>query len=382
MTLNSEYRTTRSGFRGLAGATALSILAVGACFAAVGTARAASDSDGAKRKPPVKATSASKPITAPLRLSYSYKVGDVRRYKVTAFFTGHFPPFASAGSPPINLMVVLDYAATVKKVTDKGTDVDFNVENANLSLLEKELAEGAKLGPDDAAEFPIPLSQVQKLFNATATFKPNGGIANIQGGDTSSVKIDLGIDLRKLFLVTAPMTFADKPVKTGDEWQFDDGLLGKKPGKTTYTGRLQSIDGTGKSITATVTQQADSSVDSKLDKEGNSTSDAGAAVGTLVGKVNLIGTARLVGIADTTPGGASGRVTTAKMAMVVSLKRTLPDPEQAGKQLVTDIDIKARMYVAPSEKAPGGGTTTKPASVEPHGAAAKKTVSAKTVKPK
>jgi len=335
----------------------------GICFIAASSAALAGGAGAAPGSPSAPAAGAVKPITTPLRISYSYKPGDVRRYKVVAFFTGHFPPFAVAGSPPIHLMTVLNYAATVKKVTDKGADVDFNVEEATINLLEKEPGEDGKVNPADIAEFPVPLSQVQKLFNATATLKPNGVIANIQGGDTSSIKIDLGIDLRKLFLVTAPVIFADKSVKTGDEWPFDDGLLGSKPGKTTYTGKLQAIGSTGKSVIATVTQQADSTVDSKLDKEGNSTNDANAVVGSLTGTVTLTGTAQLVGTPETSSNGAgaSGHITNGKMAMTVSLKRTLPDPDQAGKQLVTDIDIKARLYVSPGEKAAAAAPKPKPA---------------------
>ena len=319
----------------------------------------------ARSKPPSGSVAAAslKPITAPIRLAYLYKSGDVRRYKVTAFFTGHFPPFATAGSPPIHLMTDLDYVATVKKVTDKGAEVEFNVEKAELSVLEEEPGPDGKVDPDKAALFPVPISQVQKMFNATATFKPNGSIANIQGGDSSSVKIDIGIDLRKLFLVTAPVIFADKPVKVGDEWPFEDGLLGSKPGKTTYTGRLQSIGSRGNNVSATVTQQADSAVDTKLDKEGNSTDNAGAAVGSLVGKVTLTGTIQLAGTTAAPagiPSEADGRVTDGKMAMVVNLKRTLPDPDQPGKQQVTDIDIKARMFVKPLASTPKPTAKVKP----------------------
>lgn len=302
-----------------------------------------------------------KPITSPVRLSYSYKVGDVRRYKVTGFFSGHFPPFASAGSPPIHLMTVLDYVATVKKVTDKGAEVDFNVENADLSLLEEEPGADGKIDPDKTAPFPIPLSQVQKMFNAVATFKPNGEVASIQGGDSSTVKIDLGIDLRKLFLVTEPITLADAPVKTGDTWPFKDGLLGSKAGKTTYTGRLEAISGNGKDVAAKLTQQADSVVDSKLDKEGNSTDSTDQAVGSLVGKVTLTGVSNLVGATEAAPNGnqAAGHVTTADMSMVAQLKRTLPDPDQAGKQIVTDIDITAHLFVKPAANTPSGAAKAK-----------------------
>ena len=381
ITTNRPLALTPYGTAGAVALCGLALLCSSASLAASGSDRsrhrAVAHSSG-----PTAAATAVKPITTPVLLSYGYKAGDVRRYKVEAYFTGHFPPFATAGSPPIHLMIVLRYLATVKSVTDKGAEVDFNVEDASLSLLEKEPAEGAKVNPKDVAEFPVPLSQVQKMFNATATLKPNGSITKIQGGDTSSVKIDLGIDLRKLFLVTAPTILADKPVKIGDEWPFADGLLGANPGKTTYTGRLQAIGGAGKSVSATLVQQADATVDGKLDKEGNSTSDNAASVGSLVGKVTLTGTSQLVGTADSTAAGAgaAGRVTTAKMAMVANLKRTLPDPEKAGQQLVTDIDIKARLYVTPTQKPAETPSTTKQAASETDSARPKKAVTAKAAK--
>jgi hypothetical protein len=329
-------------FRPLRSATAALFAAVCASITIPVAASAPADAKPAGIAP-------MKAIAAPVQLLYGYKAGDVRMYKVTGFFSGHFPPFAAEGSPPIHLMTVLDYVATVKKISDKGAEVEFNVANAELSLLEEEPGPDAKVDPDKAAPFPIPLSQVQKMFNATATFQPNGAVSSIQGGDTSSVKIDLGIDLRKLFLVTAPVTFSAKPVKTGEAWQFDDGLLGTKPGKTAYTGKLEAITGNGKSVAATVSQHADSRVDSKLDKEGNSTEDAAAAVGTLVGTVTLDGTVQVAGAMAPVGGvtGATGRVTDGKLTMNAMLKRTMPDPDQPGKQLVTDIDIKARMFVEP-----------------------------------
>ncbi len=290
-----------------------------------------------------------KPVTSPMRLTYQYRVGDVRRYKVLGLFTGHFPPFAKAGSPPIHLMTLLDYAATVKKVSEKGADVEFNVENATLGVLEKEPGADGKVDPSSVAEYPIGLAQVQKIFNATATFRPNGAIVSIKGGDASNLKIDLGIDLRKLFLVTAPVIFADKPVKSGEEWTFDDGLLGSKPGKTVYTGHLLSLSAAGASVTAIVSQQAASFVDSKLDKEGNSTDKVADVVGSLVGKVSLSATSHLVGSADPAPNGpgVGGRMESSHMALTANLKRTLPDPEQPGKQEITDIDITARLTVTP-----------------------------------
>jgi hypothetical protein len=314
---------------------------------------------------------ASTPVAAPTRLAYLYKAGDVRRYKLTAFFNGHVPQF---GQTPVHLMIEMEYVGTVKKVTDKGAVVDFNVEQSKVSLLEDEPVPGAKIDPDKVAELPLGLSQVQKTLNVTATFQPTGVVSDIQGGDASSVKIDLGIDLRKLFLITAPIAFADKPVRIGDTWPFNDGILGSRPGRTTYTGKLDAVTSKGKRILATASQTAESTVDSKLDKEGNSTDDAAAAVGSLVGKVTLNGSMEFTGASGPAAGGiseADGYQTNGKMSMVVNLKRTLPDPDQPGKQKEDIIDIKARLYVVPAESSGKGNAAAKPSTSAPKGPKAK-----------
>src|SRR4051812_4745157 len=104
----------------MAGAAALAGFA-GICSIAIPSVARAAEGDRAHGPVPVKhaapAASAAKPITTPVRLSYGYKVGDVRRYKVTAYFTGHIPPVFVAPNPPGHIVTILDYVATVKKVT-------------------------------------------------------------------------------------------------------------------------------------------------------------------------------------------------------------------------------------------------------------------------
>lgn len=340
---------------------AIAALALSAT-AALSAAAANTDVKTGSKPVPVSASAPARPISTPIRLAYLYKPGDVRKYQVTAFFNGHVPQF---GEVPVHLMIVMDYATTVKKVTDKGAVVEFNVENASVNLFEEEPNPDGKIDMSKGAELPLPLAQVQKTLNATATFRPNGVVTDIQGGDSSSVKIDLGIDLRKLFLVTAPIAFAEKPVRSGDTWSFDDGLLGNKQGKTSYTGKLDTVAGSAKHIVATASQTAESVVDSKLDKEGNSTDKPDAAVGSLVGKVTLTGTMQFDGTNDAgsaAPATAEGRLTTGKMAMTVDLKRTLPDADKPGTQKIDTIDIKARLIVKPAiavkKDLPSTGATT------------------------
>lgn len=342
-----RYRDKRHYRRGGAIATAAFC---GLAMSFLATQSAHADTKKANH-PAVTTRSAAKPISAPIQLSYDYKAGDIRRYKLTAFFNGHIPQF---GDSPVHLMIEMVYAAKVKKVAATGATVDFDVESAAVNLLEKEPAPGAKIVPAEMAELPLPLSQVQKTLNVTATFKPNGAVTDIKGGDASQVKIDLGIDLRKLFLVTAPIVFAEKPVKVGDTWPFDDGLLGNKPGKTNYLGKLVLASSNGKRVIATASQEATSSVDSKLDKEGNSTSQADAAVGTLSGNVTLHGTMEFAGSIEpgSNPSGPGGHLSVGTTVLTVNLRRTLPDPDNAGKQKTDAIDIVANLRVEPAPVAP------------------------------
>jgi hypothetical protein len=328
-------------------------IAVSISMAAVygAPAAGADEKSKAKVKPAATAPAPAKLISTPIKLAYQYKPGDVRKYQVTAFFNGHVPQL---GETPVHVMIVLDYATTVKKLSDKGAVVEFAIENSSLNLFEQEPDPDHKIDMSKAAEYPLSLTQIQKSLNVTATIKPNGAVTDIQGGDGDSIKIDLGIDLRKLFLVTAPIAFAEKPVKSGDTWTFDDGLLGNKQGKTTYVGKLDTVVGRAKHLVATASQTAESVVDSKLDKDGNSTNKPDAIVGSLAGKIVLTGTMQFDSTGEAgsqVPTIADGRQISGNMTMTVDLKRTLPDPDKPGAQKTDAIDIKARLIVKPAPAA-------------------------------
>lgn len=310
----------------------------------------------------------------PIKLTYYHKVGEVRYFQVKGFFSGQFPPFVTEGadSPPIHLLADLDYAATVKKMDDKGIEVEYSVERADLSLLEEAPPADGKIDPDKAAPFPIPLAQAQKLFNVTAVLRPNGSVAEIRGGDTSSIRINVGIDLRKLFLVTAPILFGDKPVVAGSEWAFDDGLLGHKPGKTTYKGTVEKIVPSAKDHKLRLAQKAEAIVENDLDAEGNSTDKKEQVVGTLNGKVTLSGAINMVAqngniSVDKTSKlkTVSGTVSDGRMEMNAKLKRILPDPDMPGKKKELDINIKGLFFVrAFQSKTAKPADTKKPDSKE------------------
>jgi hypothetical protein len=343
--IHMRFRSVRALPGGLFVLSGLGLLGGATAFAERPGSHPAPPKTTTKAAPKALKPASAVPVTAPVKLAYQYKAGETHRYKVNAIFNGHFPPFAAAGGKPIHIQALLDYVTTVQKVDDKGAVVEFKVVKGDLNILEDDPGPNGKVDPEKVAPFPLPLEQIQKTFNVIATLLPDGKVTDIKGGDTSTIKIDLGIDLRKLFLVTAPMIFANKAVAANDTWDFDDGLLGHKPGKVAYTGRLISAVTRGKNLVATVGQRAESTVDSKLDKEGNSTDKADAAVGTLKGKVTLTGNVKFVAPTAAADAPCIGRVTQGRMEMNALLTRVLPDPDKKGKQVLTDIDIQARLIV-------------------------------------
>ena len=112
-------------------------------------------------KPPAKSTNANKPpapkaLSAPLpaQLAYQFTLGTTYRYRLSALFDGHIPPFAQPDSPPIHIKVDLVYVATVKKVDKTGATVEFSVDSADLSLFDHEIREDEKIDPDKTTPFP------------------------------------------------------------------------------------------------------------------------------------------------------------------------------------------------------------------------------------
>ncbi len=305
----------------------------------------ASGMAGAQEPPKPKLTGVSSiKNAAATRLTYNFKVGEKRRYKLAAFFVGHFPPIALEGNPPANLEADILYVMTVRKIDAKGAEVEFVAENADVYLLENDPGPDVEVKDADKIPVPVSLEQIQGALNVTALIQPNGSVATVKGGNSSPIKVDIGFDLRKMFLTILPVVFPNSAVKPGAAWAFDDGVLGHKTGATTYTATLEkSVP--GKPNALAVTQTGQTVIDNKLDKEGNSTDKVTDQVGTLTGKVTAEG--RVLFAAAKVPAGSAVQVTESRLNMVALLKRTIPDPAAPGKTSETNIDVKARLVVKP-----------------------------------
>jgi len=292
--------------------------------------------------------------SAPNRLTYNFKVGDKRRYKLAAFFVGHFPPIALEGNAPANLEADITYVMTVRKVDAKGAEVEIVAETADVYLLENDPGPGVEVKEADKIPVPVSLEQIQGALNVTALIQPNGSVATVSGGTNNPIKVDIGFDLRKMFLTILPVIFPNAAVAPGQTWAFDDGVLGHKPGSTTYKATLAKPL-PGKPNTLLISQTGQTMIDNKLDKEGNSTEKVADQVGTLTGKVTAEG--RVLFATAKVPTGSAVQMTESVMNMVALLKRSIPDPAAPGKTSETNIDVKARIVVRP-ETAPKKAAAT------------------------
>ena len=326
----------------------LRVLQTGALFVSAGTLFISSVAGA--RTPPKhrqKIAVASKPTSVAAvagngLLTYNFKAGEKRRYKLAAFFVGHFPPIALEGNPPANLEADILYVMTVRKIDAKGAEVEFAVETADVYLLEKDPGPDIEVKEEDKIPVPVSLEQIQKSLNVTAMIKPNGAIAAVSGGGSNPIRVDIGFDLRKMFLTILPVVFPNKSVNPGEAWNFDDGVLGHKVGATTYSATLgKPIPGSSNVLM--VTQNGQTVVDNKLDKEGNSTDKVADQVGSLTGKVTAEG--RVLFASAKGPAGSAVQVMESRLNMVALLKSVLPDPAAPGTTKLTNIDVKARLVV-------------------------------------
>lgn len=300
------------------------------------------------QKAPVPAPRANEttiPVMA--RLAYDWKPGSVFRYRITGLFQGNFPPFAQPGSPPANLKAVLEYVGTVKKVDEKGAEVAFEVDRADLSLLEKEPGPDGRIDPDSEIPFPIPTSQAQKTLNVTAIIRPDGSVVSVTNNDTAPIRADLGIDLRKLFLLILPVTFPDRPVKLNEQWQHPDGVLGQKEGKISYRNRLIDVTTEGRRLLFAIQHDAESQITDRKDKDGRLIEDAANAVETVEGKAVVTGKMFFAVTSRAQPKqeALSGMVQKGQLQLTARLKRTAPDPEKPEEKQTADIAVKARLSV-------------------------------------
>jgi hypothetical protein len=283
-------------------------------------------------------------------LTYDWKTGDTHRYKVNAIFIGHFPPLAAPGGDPARLEVKLVYVSTVKKSDATGTDITFSVESADVAMLDKEPADYDKIDPASEIPFPIPLAQVQDVFNVTATFKPDGSITNISGGASSPIKIDVGVDIRKLFLLTMPVMFPSKSVAVNGNWTAADGIFGTGTSNITYTNTLTGVTADPKGLLFAIKQDFLSTIDDKRDKDGKPTTDAASVVSSSSGKATIAGSVNFLTGAAAQADAAdhfAGHVATGKLVLngTVTRKRTKPDPDNPDDPLSQTMDVKATFMI-------------------------------------
>lgn len=226
--------------------------------------------------------------TGPL-LTYALQPGSVMHYLVTAYFDGHFPPFDQPGDPPVHLLAHMEYVAHVGQPQQDGLPVDFTVTKVDMQLLQKEVPIGAKVDPKQVVPFPIELEQAQKALNTSVVLRPDGSIARILTAPNNMVRVNVGIDLRKLFMIVMPVILPNSAVTLGMSWTSKEGVIGTAPAQVAYTNKLSAMQPDGANLNLKIVQTATSQIDDTLDSSGMATNDKQHEVSRLQGTASLTG---------------------------------------------------------------------------------------------
>lgn len=249
---------------------------------------------GAVSTPPSKnATAAAAPGVL---LSYSLRPGTTQRYLITAYFDGHFPPFDQPGDPPVHLLAHMQYVAQVGQPQQDGVPVDFSVTQVDMQLLQKEVPVGAKIDPKQVVPFPIELEQAQKALNTKVVLRPDGSIARILSAPNNLVRVNVGIDLRKLFMMVMPVILPDTTVTLGATWTSKEGLIGAPPAKVSYTNKVTAMKPTSGDFQLKVQQIASSQIEDTLDASGLATTNKQQEASLLQGSASFAGWMSYVGM--------------------------------------------------------------------------------------
>lgn len=292
---------------------------------------------------------------ASARLGYHFKAGETNRYRIIGFFDGRIPPFVQADGPPAHLRVTLDYVVHTDKLTADGAEVSYHVEKAEILVLLNAVGSDNKIPTEEQPiDFPVPIAQIQAALDVKATLKSDGSIVKVTGGDANSQKINLGIELRKLFLLLLPVSFPENAVKPGDQWNFSDGLLGKNTGKTTYSASLTALEMGKRDTTFQCSETAQAIFDESKDKAGNPAANPADVVDRSQGKASLTGDFSFS--APTRPDPQTNRIGGHLgeghylLTAVLDRRRTIPDPNNPDAPLDTHVDLTARLTVQPLQK--------------------------------
>lgn len=250
-------------------------------------------------------------------VSYPLVAGSVNTYEMRAYFDGHFPPFDQPGNPTVHLYCDIIYQSKVLSTNSTGSQMKFSVLSDNILLTPKKMKFGDIPNSSEAIPFPIDLNTVKEALNSSDIVRPDGTIAKVETVNNRLIRVNIGFDLRKLFLLLMPIPFPNSPVGAKSVWNFDSGIIGSDSSMVKYSAKVDSLN--EQEHTLKVNMLANSTVNDHLNSTGESTSIPSKQVIHMFGKVTMTGTT----IFDT---GAQGAVVSASLQkgmfnMHVNLKR-------------------------------------------------------------
>ena len=228
--------------------------------------------------------------TAPdqqVSVTYPLVAGSVNTYEMRAYFDGHFPPFDQPGNPTVHLYCDIIYQSKVLSTDSNGSQMRFSVLSDNILLTPKKMKLGDIPNSSEAIPFPIDLSTVKEALNSSDIVRPDGTIAKVETVNNRLIRVNIGFDLRKLFLLLMPIPFPNTAVGSNSEWNFGSGIIGSDTSMVKYTAKVNSLN--LQKHTLKVNMLANSSVNDHLNSTGESTPIPSKQVIHMFGKVKMTG---------------------------------------------------------------------------------------------
>ena len=305
------------------------------------------------------AIAAPEPAAPAFRLSYALKPGESLRYKLTADIRYNGPILDNPEPVDWHILINLIYRATPKvRLADGAADVEFRAESADVEV--------------EKVPLPLDIKQVQEVLDQTATLTSAGEVKRIVTGKQVPFNVSVpGVDPKRLFLLLFPIVFQAQPVRVGDNWSFQSGLLGGEGANASFSATvlpLRDAPAASRGRAKPKTRSSSGSrqpnamsaltrlgedfqmpVDQKLDAERKPVTGDAEPYRTRQGKIEGHGVFDF----DRTLGRFTSGVVNIKADIVDRLVGK-PASEDEPKQVASKVDARVTLELQPASAAPAG----------------------------
>ncbi len=231
-------------------------------------------------------TASAKPQNAAHSIVYAFSATP-RLYHITAYVDGHFPPFDQPGNPEVHLLASITAKVTARKLKNGDAKISFQVQKADLGLVQNRLKTGVIPDANSLIPYPIDLYTVQSALDTNVLVDPHGQVIHIDTAPSKLIRINIGFDLRSLYMLAFPVIFPTRPLSDRAQWYSRSGLIGSHLPQKAYNARITAFNANSNSMQ--LQQTALNMISDELNQSGEHTSSPAKAVTSLKGSIALQG---------------------------------------------------------------------------------------------